>query len=83
MAVEYESDAQDEDVKYYESYGNNFIGAFLSRLASDVQALNGFGASILPKIISSFNVQDWINKIKGVQSNQLEEISYYNRYGLR
>jgi len=83
LVAEYPSDEDAEgEVPRYEAYGKNFIGAFLYRVATDANNLVHFFSSLV-KRLTQFSLTDIIDRIKGKGSIGLEDVNYYNKYGLR
>lgn len=82
LAAEFASENESEDIAVYDSFGVNFVGAFLYRVMADAQNLAKFGASLIPRLLS-FNFLEIVNKVIGKESTSLGDLNYYNKYGLR
>lgn len=83
LVAEYHSSQESDDIPRYESFGVNFVGAFLYRVFTDLNDLKNLAITALPKITANLNINRLIEKIKGNPETVMEDISYYNRYGLR
>ena len=83
LVADYHSTEESDDIPRYESFGANFVGAFLFRVYTDINDLKNIALTAIPKLAANFNMKAIIEKIKGNQETVLEDISYYNRYGLR
>lgn len=83
LVAEYHSAQESDDIPRYESFGVNFVGAFLYRVFTDLNDLKNLAITAVPKIAANLNLNRLIEKIKGNTETVLEDISYYNRYGLR
>lgn len=82
IAADFPSEDLTEDIPVYESFGNNIVGAFMYRVYADVKSLHNLALGIFPRL-ANFNFQTLINKITGKQSNEIGDLHYYNKYGLR
>lgn len=82
LAAEFPSESESQEIPQYDSYGKNFIGAFLYRLATDMQNLVQFSTSIVPRL-AGLNFQEIVNKLLGKETSKIENLNYYNKHGLR
>lgn len=82
IAADFPSEDLTEDIPVYESFGNNVVGAFMYRVYSDIKALHNLAVTLVPRL-ANYNFQTLINKITGKQSNEISDLHYYNKYGLR
>lgn len=82
IAADFPTENVADEIPVYESFGKNLVGAFMYRVYSDVRSLSSLASTLLPRL-ANFNYQTLINKITGKQTNEVGDLQYYNRYGLR
>lgn len=82
LAADFPSETVSQEIPQYDSYGKNFIGAFIYRVVTDCQNLVNFATSLLPRL-AGFNFQELVNKVLGKESSKIENLNYYNKHGLR
>ena len=82
LAADIDSADESQDIAVYDSFGANFVGAFVYRFVTDARNLADYVTSLVPRLLS-FNFQDLVNKVIGKEATSLGDVNYYNKYGLR
>lgn len=82
LAADFPSEDMTDEIPVYEAFGNNLVGAFMYRVYSDFKSLSNLAVTVLPRL-GNINIQGLIDKITGKKSNEIGELGYYNKYGLR
>lgn len=82
LAADFPSEERNDEIPVYESFGKNIVGAFMYRVYADCRTIAELASTVLPKL-ANINFQGLINKITGKQNNEIGDLHYYNKYGLR